>query len=117
MREFFSRHLDTVRWYIFTGLSAALKHNLLGILPPAFSGVSRRLPYRWSEFDSQSIFLEFMLFEGIYGSANPVTFRNTRYLVLSQFGSRKERETEIRRKECERNVAEGRNGNYRRQRK
>ena len=41
----------------------------------------------------------------------------TRYLVLSQFGSRKERETENRRKECERNVAEGRNGNYRRQRK
>jgi len=50
----------------------------VGTLPPAFSGVSHKLSYHWSEFDSQSILVEFMFFEGMYGSANPVTLRDTR---------------------------------------
>jgi hypothetical protein len=61
---------------MFTGLSVALRHNLVGTLPPAFSGIIHRVPYQWSEFGSQSIFVEFTLFEGMYkkgkGKAIPV---------------------------------------------
>jgi hypothetical protein len=41
----FNRHLCTVRWSIFTGLSVALRHNLVGTFPPAFSSVSHRVRY------------------------------------------------------------------------